>query len=107
MLEVYNITKDVALLWPILSALRFAAGSQFLSAATADPNLRGAVLENLTPNSFTTYGWDYPNGQLSDTCPYRLRDIATSFFIHAASLLLDLTGSDANAASASSDEHRV
>ena len=90
MLEVYNITRDEQLLWPILSTLRFAAGSQFRSPTIHDPNLKGAVLETSSPDSFGTFGWNYPGGELSDACPYFLRDISTSFFVHAAALLLNL-----------------
>ena len=94
MLEVYNITRDQQLLWPIVSTLRFAAGSQFRSQATRDQNLRGAVLESASPDSFGTFGWNYPGGELSDACPYFLRDISTSFFVHAATLLLKLASSE-------------
>lgn len=88
-LEVYNTTRDTALLYPILAALRFGAGSQFRSNRTADPALRGAVMESSTPKSYGTFGW-LTNEALSDSCPYFLRDIATTFFVHAVALLLEL-----------------
>ena len=89
MLEVYSITRDKALLYPIASALRFGAGSQFRSNRTDDGRLRGVVMESTIPESYGTYGW-MTTEDLSDSCPYFLRDIATSFFVHAVSLLLEL-----------------
>ena len=46
-------------------------------------------MESTIPESYSTYGW-MTTEDLSDSCPYFLRDIATSFFVHAVSLLLEL-----------------
>merc|ERR1712032_937514 len=52
MLEVYIITKDQALLYPILSALQFAMGAQFRSESTHDKRMFGAVFESVMPSSY-------------------------------------------------------
>jgi len=58
---------------------------------TAVPALKGAIIESIMP----------PDG--SDTCPYWVRDVATTFFITAASFILldyrNLNGKTGNPAS--------
>jgi hypothetical protein len=91
LLEVYNVTRDAQLLYPIFAAISFGLGNQFRSPQTRDRNLFGAVVESVIPASYGTFGWETGAGaMLSDGCPYFLRDISTTFLIHAVALLLEL-----------------
>jgi hypothetical protein len=73
-LELYQETKDEKWMSAARRAIRYCLGMQFRE--TQDPNLRGALLEQVLP----------PNG--SDRSPYFVRDIASVFFIQAACKLL-------------------
>jgi uncharacterized protein YyaL (SSP411 family) len=73
-LDLFQETKDERWMAAARRAVRYCLGMQFREAQ--DPNLRGAVLEQVLP----------PNG--SDRSPYYVRDIATIFFIQAACKML-------------------
>ena len=64
-------TRDAGIVPDIEKALDFCCRMQF--TRPADPALRGAVLEKVLP----------PDG--TDNSPYHIRDLATIFFIQAAS----------------------
>ncbi len=71
--EIRECQSEDAL--PILNkAMEYTLGMQFTSPA--DANLTGAILEKVLP----------PNG--TDSSPYYIRDLATIFFIQAASSVL-------------------
>ena len=73
-LELYSVTHDAGLLQLIERALRFVAGSQLANAT--NPELLNAVVENSNAPGRT------------DASPYHLRDIASSFYVQAISMLL-------------------
>jgi hypothetical protein len=73
-LDLWKETRDDRWLEAIARALHYCLNMQFREVR--DPNLKGAVLEQVKA----------PNG--SDASPYRLRDLGTIFFAHAASRVL-------------------
>ncbi len=72
--ELWKETHDETWLESIRSGLNFCTMMQLRNVL--DPNLQGAVIE----------GVEAPDG--SDASPYYLRDIATLFFVQAASRVL-------------------
>jgi hypothetical protein len=113
-IKLFLVTRDPALLQPIVLALGFAASSHF-GATTADPNLRNAVLEySLPPRCDPPRRWSSADAtgheeqrphvgdgilgsapsrakacEVSDASPYHVRDLATTFYLQAVALLLD------------------
>ena len=74
-LELYQITKEQALLPYIYRALSFVELSHIKTSS--DPNMKfGTVEDSVGPNK-------------CDANPYRLRDIATSFYVQALAKLLE------------------
>ena len=72
--ELWKETHDETWLESIRTGLNFCTMMQLRNVR--DPNLQGAVIE----------GVEAPDG--SDASPYYLRDIATIFFVQAASRVL-------------------
>lgn len=72
--ELWKETHDDAWLKSIRTAINFCLMMQFRNPG--DPNLQGALIE----------GVEAPDG--SDASPYYIRDLATVFFVQAASRLL-------------------
>ncbi len=72
--ELWEETRDEAWLESIRVGMNFCLSMQFRNVR--DPNLQGALIE----------GVEAPGG--SDASPYYVRDIATIFFVQAASRLL-------------------
>ena len=74
-IELFQVTKDPALLPDIQKALAFV-GESLVTNAT-DENMRGGVIE------------DSVDPGKCDASPYHLRDIAASFYMQALSMLLE------------------
>ncbi|MBQ9501882.1 MAG: hypothetical protein IJU70_06980 [Lentisphaeria bacterium] len=70
-LRYLELTRDAGIASDLERALAFCCRMQFINPA--DPALKGAVLEKVLP----------PDG--TDDSPYHIRDLATIFFIQAAS----------------------
>ena len=74
------MTNDTTLLPPLANAIRFAMANQFTSDQLVDPLVHGAFVEQVNPML---------DG--SDSSPYHIRDIATSFCMQALAGLLEAT----------------